>query len=159
MIIIPDSSPLISLAILDKLDLLKVLSQEVIIPSKVIQEISVIDKNHSQKIKSWSNGLEKSCENINAYNAYRLILDSGESECLVLSKEVKNSVLILDDKKARKIAESEKLNYVGTIGILLKARKENLIKDIKPLLEKLIQEDIYISRELYEKALNIQKSF
>lgn len=66
MIIIPDFSPLISLAILDKIDLLKVLSHEVIIPSKVIQGISVIDKNHSQKIKSSSNGLEKGLENINA---------------------------------------------------------------------------------------------
>lgn len=77
----------------------------------------------------------------------------------MLAKEVTNSLWILDDKKARKIAEIEKLNCVETIGILLKSRKENLIKDIKPLLEKLIQEDIYISSKLYEKALNIQKCF
>jgi uncharacterized protein len=107
LILIPDSSPLISFAIIDKLDLLKVLSNEVFVPSKVIQEISVIDKNHSQKIKSWCNGLEINCKNIDAYNAYRLILDSGESECLVLAKEIKNSVLILDDKKARRIADLE----------------------------------------------------
>lgn len=78
---------------------------------------------------------------------------------MVLAKEIKDSVLILDDKKARRIAEIENVNYIGTIGVLLKARKENLIKDVEPLLKKLIQEEIFISRDLYEKAINIQKSF
>lgn len=78
---------------------------------------------------------------------------------MVLAKEIKDSVLILDDKKARRIAEIENVNYIGTIGVLLKARKENLIKDVEPLLKKLIQEEIFISRDLYERAVNIQKSF
>lgn len=78
---------------------------------------------------------------------------------MVLAKEIKDSVLIFDDKKARRIAQIENVNYIGTIGVLLKARKENLIKDVEPLLKKLIQEEIFISRDLYERAVNIQKSF
>ena len=49
-------------------------------------------------------------------------LDPGESSAIALAAEYKNPLLILDDLKARNYAESLKIPYTGTIGVLLNAK-------------------------------------
>jgi hypothetical protein len=81
-------------------------------------------------------------------------LGKGESEVIALSLEEK-SVAVLDDYVARKTARELGLKVKGTLGILIDAKKEGKIKELKPLLDELIKKDFRISKKLYEKALEL----
>ncbi|MCG6154085.1 DUF3368 domain-containing protein [Leptospira bandrabouensis] len=155
MIIIADSSPLISLAIINKLHLLNKIFQEIIVPFSVYEEIAQTDKKFSIILQEWTKPFIKKCNNIEAFKAYRLSLGKGESEAIVLSKEFKNSILLLDDKKARKVAKLENQKIIGTIGILISAKDKGLIPEIKSSLMLLEEHDIHLSKALIEKALEI----
>ena len=75
-------------------------------------------------------------------------IDKVESSAIALALETQNSRLILDDYKARKVAENLSLNYTGTIGIIIKAKLDNIIPSIKPLIEKIKETNFRISPEL-----------
>ncbi|WP_271628820.1 DUF3368 domain-containing protein [Caldicellulosiruptor sp. DIB 104C] len=59
----------------------------------------------------------------------------------------------MDEKKGRKVASSLDIKLTGTLGILLKAKQEGIIIELKPLLEKLIESNIRISHKLYKEIL------
>lgn len=153
MIIIADSSPLISFAIINKLHLLNEIFTEIIVPLSVYEEIAQTEKKFSSKLQEWAKPYLKKCKNLDAFNAYRISLGKGESEAIVLSKEFKNSILLLDDKKARKVAKLENQKVIGTIGILISAKNKRLISDIKSSIILLEENDIHISKALIDKAI------
>ena len=66
-----------------------------------------------------------------------LQIDKGESSAIALALETPNSPIILDDNKARKIANQLGLTYTGTIGVIVKAKLQGLIPSIKPIIEKI----------------------
>lgn len=63
------------------------------------------------------------------------------------------SLAIIDEDKARKVALLNGLNVTGTIGILLDAKKKEKISELRPFLDRLMVNGIYISENLYENAL------
>ena len=67
--------------------------------------------------------------------------------------------MLIDDLKARKIASLRGLKVIGTIGVLLDAKRKGLISEIKPLLEELMAEKIRISKELYNHALTLATEY
>lgn len=77
-------------------------------------------------------------------------VDKGEASAIGLALEIDNALLILDDQKARKLAERLSLNYTGTLGILLKAKGLGILSDIRPLLQKIQQTNFRFS----DKVLN-----
>lgn len=155
MIIIADSSPLIALAIINKLHLLSDIFQEIIVPFSVHQEIAQSDKKFSSLLQEWTKPFIKKCNNTDAFNAYQLSLGKGESEAIVLSKEFKESILLLDDKKGRKVAKLENQKVIGTIGILILAKEKGLISEIRSSLNLFEEHDIHLSKSLIERALEI----
>jgi predicted nucleic acid-binding protein len=80
-------------------------------------------------------------------------IDKGESSAITLALETPDSTLILDDYKARRIAEQLNLSYTGTIGVIIKAKHLGYITSIKPLLERIRQTDFRISDEVEFQAL------
>lgn len=80
-------------------------------------------------------------------------IDKGESSAIALALETANCTLILDDYKARKIAEQLQISYTGTIGVLIKAKLIGLIPSIRPLLEKIRQTNFRVSFEIEVQAL------
>lgn len=82
-----------------------------------------------------------------------LQLDSGESSAIALAMETNDSTVILDDYKARKIAEQLGINYTGTIGVIIKAKLNGIILSIKPVLEKIKHTDFRLSDEIETQAL------
>ena len=82
-------------------------------------------------------------------------LDLGESEAIVLAKENKIKDILIDEYKGRKIAKETGLFPIGTIGVLLQAKRQKYIKEIKSELDKLIVNHIRISTDLYATALKI----
>jgi len=80
-------------------------------------------------------------------------LDKGEASAIALAMEYENSLLILDDHKARKLALQLELIYTGTIGIIIAAKKKQIISSIKPIIEKIKQTNFHITVELELQAL------
>ena len=80
-------------------------------------------------------------------------IDKGESSAIALALEIPNSTLILDDYKARKIAQQLNLNFTGTIGVIIKAKVLGIIPSIKPILDKIRATNFRLSVELELQAL------
>ncbi len=80
-------------------------------------------------------------------------IDKGESSAIDLALEIQNCTLILDDFKARKIAQNLGLNYTGTLGIIIKAKLTQKISSIKPFLEKIKETNFHITAEIELQAL------
>ncbi len=80
-------------------------------------------------------------------------VDKGESSAMALALEMPESTIVIDDYKARKVADHLGINYTGTIGVLIKAKLLGIIQSIKPLLAKIKETNFRISAELEEKAL------
>ncbi len=80
-------------------------------------------------------------------------IDKGESSAIALALETPDCTLILDDYKARRIAEQLHLIYTGTVGVLIKAKRMGFIPSIRPLLEKIRQTDFRISLDIELQAL------
>lgn len=84
-------------------------------------------------------------------------LDDGESEAIILADELKSDVLIMDERKDRKVAQKLGIKITGTVGVLLQAYSETMISsdEIKAYLDRLKNSNIRLSESLIQKALEI----
>lgn len=95
--------------------------------------------------------------NENLVRKLNATLDLGESEAIVLAKEIKADVIIIDEEKARRIAASEGLRVTGIMALLLHAKEKGLIMQIKPLLDELKVKGFFIGDDLYQGVLEKAK--
>jgi len=155
MIVISDSSPLISLAVIEKLDLLGELYEEIYAPTAVFQEVVRTDKPFARELKLFLNGRTEEVKNKMAVRMLSGDIGAGEAEAIVLALERWPAVVLIDDLKARRFAKMNGLDVIGTMGILLKAKKDGLIKEIKPLISELVLNGIRISKKIMEITLQV----
>lgn len=151
--VVSNTTPLISLLKLAKLDILHQLYSEVLIPKAVFYEIEAgKSKEYYEDVskRDWIKILD--IQDKQAVK-YFLDLDSGEAEAIVLAAEVGADLILLDEKLGRFHAKHAGLKVTGTIGILIKAKKQGLVKELKPLLFKLIEKDVWISETLLKEIL------
>jgi len=80
-------------------------------------------------------------------------IDKGEASAIALALETQNCTIILDDYKARKIADRLGISFTGTIGVIIKAKLRGIIPSIKPFIEKIKQTDFRLSAEVELQAL------
>ena len=153
MIIISDSSPLISLVIIGQLELLEKLYDEFFVPSAVFEEVIRADKPFAEDLEAFLDGRIKHVKNKMAVEMLSENIGAGEAEAIVFALEQQPAIILIDDLKARKFAKLKGLNIIGTMGILLKAKHERLIKEIKPLIAELLMNDIRISRKIVDITL------
>ncbi len=157
MIIVADSSPLISFAILNKLDLLLEIFDEILIPDAVFHEISSWHKPFSIELEKFSRLRIRHVQNTIAVSVISKDLDLGESEAIVLALENNISDILIDENKGRRIAKLNGLHPIGTIGVLIQAKRLGIIQKLKPILDTLIENKIRISQALYQRALELVK--
>jgi len=86
-------------------------------------------------------------------HALILLLDEGEAETIVLALELNASLVILDEREARFIAKKMGLRVIGTLGILLRAKRLNLISSLREELSKLKQTGFYIGDDVKRRIL------
>lgn len=154
-VVIADASPLIALATLGKINILEQVFDEIYIPVAVYDEIRIKNKRHSKELEQFSRNRVKKVQNQLAVQVLRKELGAGETEAIVLAKENKISTILIDEIKGRRIAETQGLLPIGTIGVLLKAKEKGIIKAIKPELNLMIRNRYRISQKLYNEALDI----
>lgn len=122
-IIISDTSTLILFEKIEELILLKKIYGKLIITPEIAQEFGsplpiwieikeVLDKRYQSLIETQ--------------------VDKGEASAIALALELNNPLLLLDDLKARKLANQLKLKFTGTLGIVHKAKQIGLIDKVKP---------------------------
>lgn len=80
-------------------------------------------------------------------------LEQGEAEVIILAKEKEIDQVLIDEKVARLQAEVLGLNVIGTLGLLLKAKKEGLLPSIRPLITKILNSGIWIKDEIVKGIL------
>lgn len=80
-------------------------------------------------------------------------LGTGEAEAIVLALEQQPAMLLIDDLKARKLAKMKGLNIIGTLRMLLEAKKAGLIPALKPFTAELVSNGIRISPKIIEMIL------
>lgn len=81
-----------------------------------------------------------------------ILLDAGEAEAIALAYE-KQWRVVLDDLRARGVARRLDLKVIGTLGLLIRAKREGLVPSLKPLLEELDSVGFYLGEELKVEAL------
>jgi len=148
--VVSDTSPLIAFNALDKVHILKRLFGEIIITKGVYEELKQEGKEFS--LEKWI--LVKELKNRDVFRALRLSLDYGESEAIAFYLENRMDLLIVDDKEARKVSRGIDINVMGTVGILILAKKKgllSLIKDEMECLEKKI--DFRLSSSIKKRVL------
>ncbi len=159
MLIVSDTTPIISLIKIGILELLKSMYGEIILPEAVYNELisNPLMSREAEIIKKSTFLKVTKVENEFAVKLLQkqLNLGTGESEAIVLADTMKAGLLLIDEKKARGIAESMGINITGTLGILLDAKRQNRIKKLKPLLDGLIGNNIRISKKLYNDVLEL----
>jgi predicted nucleic acid-binding protein len=153
--IISNTTPILSLLKIDKLDLLKELYGTVIVPFAVYQEIEEgKEKPYYQDLTllDWIEILN--IKNPNS-REFLIDLDDGEAEVLILAKEINADLVILDEIMGRRYAKQYNIKITGTIGILLKAKENGLIPSIKNLMSELVEKGTWLNPKLISKVLKM----
>ena len=155
-VVVSDSSPLIHLARIGRLGLLEKIFGEVVIPPAVYREVIEEGKGkpgwEELSTAKWLRVMEIK-KNQALKQSLLVYIDEGEAEAIALANEIHADLLLLDEREARILAKKLGLRVTGTIGILLKAKKKHLIKNLKHELEKLKTTGFRISPNLEQEAL------
>jgi len=142
--IISNTSCLIVLDNIGMLDVLKELYGKVFITEEVSKEFGKTVPDWIEVRKVSDNKYLKLMKNF---------VDLGEASTIALAVETDDIVIILDDLKARKLAQKLNLKITGTIGVLVKARKRNIITSTQEVLNRLRNEGFRISNEIEKEFL------
>ncbi len=152
--VVVNSTPLIVLCGIGRLDILQKLYQEIMIPTAVYQEVTAIEDSACAQIKVSEKWIHvHQIENYTEKKMYKAKLHEGEVEVMILAQEKKADLLILDDNAAKKTAKYLGLTVTGTLGVLLKAKRQGIIDKIFPLLSELKKNGFYIDSTLENMVL------
>ena len=159
MQVICNTSPLIGLMKIGKLDLLPKLFDKVIIPQAVYDELCAKSEIHwkeAEQVQSMVNKSELCIYKVQNDAIVRMMygrLHRGELEVIIGAKELGLSVAIVDERAARRTAADLLVRTIGILGLLLYAKEKGLIDCIKPCLDKLRASGYRISDSLYRRIL------
>ena len=156
MKVIADSSVLISLTAINQLELLRRRFPEVMIPRAVQEEVVIEGKGQpgSQEVQSSDWIKVQEVKDRSFIQLLEVELDRGESEVIALGHKVNADLVLLDEKDARLRAKRVGLKVLGTIGMLIWAKKTGHISSLQEQLNALRDDAKFrISAELYQQAL------
>lgn len=144
--VVCNSSPLIGLEQIGQLHLLEALFDTIDVPDAVVEETA-----SSVVLPDWIT--RRTLQQIIGPLILKASLGPGESEAISLALESNARLIILDDRPARRLAQSLSLTVIGTLGVLLLAKQRALIPAIQPCLENLARFDFRIAPALHEQIL------
>jgi predicted nucleic acid-binding protein len=149
-IVVSNSTPIIVLARIDKLEILQRLYGNIYIPIAVSQEVAfkgnnLLQRNPWMKIKHVNDNL--------ARDAFSVSLHSGEVEAMLLTRQLGADLLIIDDGLARKYAKRLNITITGTVGVILQAKNKGIIPRVKPILDDIISNGFFLSEQVRREIL------
>lgn len=144
---VSNSSPLIALAAIERLDLLPALFTSILIPPAVAHEI----QRSVPVAPTWLQ--VRPLEAVLPPIVLRRSLADGERQAIALAVETRADAIVLDDLPARRIAQAAALNVIGTLGVLLAAKRVGLISSVRPELDNLVRTSFFLSSQLRDELL------
>lgn len=158
MLVVSNTSPILNLAIIGQLELIRQQFGQVQIPLAVLSELKVLeDRPGSKEIQvavdtGWIEVQEVSSQL--SVQLLQQVLDQGESEAITLAIDLKADRILLDERDGRKIAKSLGLKVIGVLGILLRAKKEGKLSSLPDAIDALVKTAGFrIAPELLAKVL------
>jgi predicted nucleic acid-binding protein len=156
LIVVSDTSPILNLARIGRLQLLPSLYRQVLIPSAVYEELTASKGDLSPSIdlasESWL--IVASAKDQKRVQELREDLDIGEAEAIVLAIERGADLLLVDERRGRRTATAAGLTVTGLLGVVARAKRAGLIELGKPVLDDLIQiARFWIGPDLYAEVL------
>jgi hypothetical protein len=147
--VVSNASPLIALADIEQLDLLTTLFGSIVIPPAVAGEIArtVPAGLPWLRVENLTGALPRAVQ--------RPSLGAGEREAISLAAELHADWLIVDDLPARRVARALDLRVIGTLGVLLAAKRRALVPQLRPLLDRLVAQSFFIGPDLYAELLHL----
>jgi uncharacterized protein len=154
MILVADCSALIALSVCDSLGLLEQLFDSVVVPETVYNEAIQSGKKEAQALKAFLQGKVRQV-NLQGYVFLDAYADAGETEAMLLYKQIAADKLLIDDRRGRKVAKINHISTIGSLGVLLAAKEKGLVTEISPLLRQIENSDIYLSPKLIATVLEL----
>jgi predicted nucleic acid-binding protein len=158
VIIVCDTSSINNLAEINQLHLLHQLYGTVLIPEAVFQELTdpsfpVAGATEVQTF-DWIQTLTVSDRTL--VEAMSNELDIGEAEAIALAVEIQADQVLIDERRGRLVANRLNLRCIGILGILVEAKSQGLIAEVKPLLDALVNEaGFWVAEPLYNSILRL----
>ena len=154
MIVVSDTSPILSLALIGRLELLHDLYGSIVIPEAVRFEIIGIDQGGAREVAQTDWIITRSIEPDIILKLLLREVDWGEAEAIGLAIQLNADVLLIDERKARHLAAYLELGVVGLLDVLQEAKQRQLITSVKPILDDLIVRARFrLSHKLYQRTL------
>lgn len=161
MIVVSDSTPLITLMKADLLSVLGGLFGEVLIPEAVFSEVTG-NKAFGDEADIIRNSDFIRVVKVNSSERVLFLqrvtgLDRGESEAIIYADETKADLLLMDEKAGRKVAQNMKLPITGSVGVIVRAFRSGIIteSEAEEAFNKIRESNSHIAKGLIEDALAI----
>jgi len=155
VIVVVDSSALITLARIGRLELLQQIAGVVHLPEAVFEEVvhKGAGRPGSSQVAAASWILRRSVRDKTFVERLGGRVGRGEAEAIVLAKELGADLLVIDDATARRIAEAEGQFVVGLLGLLIHAKHRKLVVQVKPLLDEMLGSGFFLDDAHYQAIL------
>ncbi|KKJ00018.1 DUF3368 domain-containing protein [Prochlorothrix hollandica] len=153
MIIVSNTTPLNYLTVIGEVEILPQLFSTVTIPPAVHTELKHTDA--PAIVQAWANQLPSWIQIQPVFippTSWLQGLDPGETEAILLAQDMQANLVLLDDLRAREIAQSQGLSVTGTLGLLDRAASQQLI-DLPSVIEKLQKTSFWVSDRLLQQLL------
>lgn len=153
-IAIADSGPLIAFSRINRLELLHELFLKIIIPVAVWNEVTIRGKGLPGALEvSQASWIKVQAPDPQLVKPLSILVDEGEAEAIALAQTMPECIILLDDSRARRVAERLQIKQIGTVGLLLRAKRKGLIDKLRPHLDSLHESNIYIRQKLIDAVL------
>ncbi|MBR5345765.1 MAG: DUF3368 domain-containing protein [Clostridia bacterium] len=158
MIVVSDTTPLISLMKVSLLDILHSLFGEIRIPEAVYDELTINERYASEadQIRNSSFIKRVTVQDKKTVMILRNAagLDIGESEAITYAENLKAAILLMDEARGRKVAKSLDIPIMGTVGVLLSACRQGILgkSEVEAALDGLVAANCRIGKDVVEAA-------
>lgn len=154
MLVIADSSALIALTTCQALPLLSEIFDEVRVPRAVFDEVTVTGRPQAKLLAEFL------ADRVIEVDTARFVLAAGglgqgEIEAMALYKASSADYLLIDDRRARTIAEANGIRCIGALGTLLMAKEQKRIDQVSSYVQALRESPLHYSEELLAKILQL----
>jgi predicted nucleic acid-binding protein len=139
-----DAGPLIAFHQIDHLDLLRGLFDQVAIPPEVAREVapSIAMLPHWFKVQT-----------VSTFPWFSRKLGPGERAAIALSVQLSADFVVLDDLDARSSAIGLGLTVIGSFGLLVRAKRRGLIREVRPMMDAMLAHGLFVSEHLCRQIL------
>jgi predicted nucleic acid-binding protein len=153
VIVVSDAGPLIYLGAVGQLGLLRALFSRVVVPEAVWREVveAGVDRPGAAATRAavWIEVLQA---DERAVAPLRVRLDPGEAEALVLASDIHADLLLIDDFAGRQMAAELGLTIIGTLGVLIRAKRAGLLPAVRPVVDAIVALGFHATPDLMARV-------